>query len=274
MEQPVTTLGPFSIFAINFGFFRLDGGAMFGSAPKNLWNKKLPADDQNCVRLALRSLIIRFQNKVVLVDVGIGEKWNDKQRKIFNIQNNPLPINPKEVTDIILTHLHFDHAGGISKFDSSNELVPAFPNATVHLQKDNLETAKNPTRKEKASYLPENVNAIDLYRTNIVEGETEIFPGIRVHQVNGHTMGQQWVEVYHERRSVFFPTDLLPTSHHLHPAFHMGYDTCASTLLREKEEFVQRALSRDTLIVLQHDPDTAAIRIGIDEHDEWQTVAV
>ena len=255
------------------GYFRLDGGSMFGSVPKNLWEKLMPVDEDNCIRLAMRSLLLQNENSKILVDVGIGEKWNDKLRKIFGIKNNSkesLGVNREEITDLILTHLHFDHAGGISEYDSdSKELKLCYPNAKIFLQKENLENAKNPTPKEKASYLKENYEPLEQTEVKFTTGSEEVLPDIWVHQVDGHTLGQQWIEVRGAEQPLFFPTDLIPTSHHIQVPYHMGYDTCATTIMQEKQAFLERAIAENAIVVFEHDPDVVAATVGQDERGRF-----
>lgn len=268
------TFGRFKVSLVNFGSFRLDGGAMFGSVPKNLWAKRIAADAENCIPLALRSLKIEGEGRTFLVDVGIGEKWNEKQRAIFAIKNTPqgeLGFVPESITDVILTHLHFDHAGGISrcKSGSPSELELVYPKATVHVQKANVENAEHPNVKERASYLNENVEILNQGQLNLLNGETEIVPGLWVHTVHGHTWGQQTVELRDGETSLVFPTDLIPTSHHLPVAFHMGYDICAETILKEKEAFLAKCVERRSIVVFQHDPEIAAGRVVRDERGQF-----
>lgn len=260
----------FSLSTVVFGTFRLDGGAMFGSVPKNLWNQKIAADEENCIPLATRCLIIQDKDRKFLVDVGNGEKWGDKPRKIFKIRNYSfaeLKFEPESITDIILTHLHFDHAGGISRYrtGSTTEVELVYPSARVFLQEANWKNARNPSLKERASYLPENVEILKDAKLELVRDEAEIYPGIFVHRVDGHTIGQQWIEVRGKERSVVFPTDLIPTSHHVPLAYHMGYDACASTLLQEKESFLSLAVERNWIVVFEHDPAVSAATIKRDE---------
>jgi glyoxylase-like metal-dependent hydrolase (beta-lactamase superfamily II) len=267
-------LGPFEISVVNFGFFRLDGGSMFGSVPKNIWSKRIPADAENCIRLATRSLVIKHNDRHFLIDTGMGEKWSDKLRQIYAIENLPASqwgFDPSSITDVILTHLHFDHAGGISKYvdTQQEELELCYPKATIHLQGDNLKNAKNPTVKERASYLKENWAPVEKGTLNIVNGTTEIYPGIRVHQVNGHTTGQQWIEIFSDQQAIFYPTDLIPTSHHVPLPFHMGYDICAGTLLKEKDEFLDAAVKREAIVLFQHDPNLAAAKVIKDEKGNY-----
>lgn len=256
----------FSVRTVNFGTFKLDGGAMFGSCPKNLWNKWIPGDEQNRITLAQRSLVIEIGNRVFLIDCGMGEKWGAKEREIFAINNVPISqvdvINLHDVvTDLILTHLHFDHAGGISRFTADGSLERSFAKAQVYLQDANLANAQKPSRKERASYLKENVGAVDLYSKILLDGDVEITPEIRVHRVDGHTVGQQWIEVTDGVETVVFGSDVIPTRHHCHLGLHMGYDQCGSTILKEKEEFLKFAAAKDAWVVFQHDAEVASAKI-------------
>lgn len=261
-------IGSLEIALLNFGHFRLDGGSMFGSVPKNLWAKKIPADAENCIRLATRCMLVRSGQRTYLIDVGLGDKYTGKSRQIFAVEGNSpwsKDIQPQDVTDVILTHLHFDHAGGISYFrdNDPSKLELTYPNARVHIQASNLENARAPSLRERASYLNENVSVLD--RANLVtyQGDCEIAPSIIAHQVNGHTRGQQWLEIVAGESKFFYPTDLIPTAHHLPLPYHMGYDICAENLMREKQIFLERAVAEKAIVVFEHDADTAAARIGI-----------
>jgi glyoxylase-like metal-dependent hydrolase (beta-lactamase superfamily II) len=263
-----------------FGTLKLDGGAMFGSAPKNIWSKLIPADEQNRIHLAMRSLLIEYDNKTILVDAGSGDKWDDKYRAIYSIESIPVEILYKKytqltkVTDVILTHLHFDHAAGITRFSSSvkNCIELTYPNAVIHLQKKNYAAALNPGPKEKASYLKDHVEPLQHAKLSLIQEiysqgrsfdsgispepfttSIELFPKIHLHCVNGHTEGMQIIEIRGKAASVFFLSDLIPTRHHLHSAFHMGYDMCAHTVLNEKAAFFEFIKTKKYYLVFQHD---------------------
>jgi glyoxylase-like metal-dependent hydrolase (beta-lactamase superfamily II) len=264
------TFGRFRVSVVNHGFYRLDGGAMFGTVPKVIWSRLIPPDDENCIPLATRSLVIDAGKRVFLVDVGNGDKWSEKFRGIYGIRNFPpaeVGFDPAAVTDIVLSHLHFDHAGGISKKKpaSGAEVELCYPGANVFLQADNYETARRPNARERASYLEENVLVLEQAKLRLTRGSEEIYPGIWVHETNGHTRGLQWLEVRNGDESVVFPSDLIPTSHHLHLPFTMGYDMSAETLLVEKESFLSRASAGRWIVVFIHDPEIAAGRVAIDD---------
>lgn len=266
--------GSYTIDTVTFGYFRLDGGAMFGSVPKNLWSKIIPVDDENCIPLAARGLRIEHGGRVFLVDVGMGDKWSEKARQIFAIKNftfSEIGFDPGQVTDVVLTHLHFDHAGGISRHaagpGSALELV--FPKATVYVQEANLENARSPSLRERASYLAENVVPLERAKLVLTNGMQEIYQGITVHRVDGHTRGQQWIEIRTEAGTVLFTTDVIPTSRHVPLPYTMGYDICTETMLVEKEAFLQKAVAEDAVVIFQHDHDTPAGRIGVNEKGQY-----
>lgn len=265
-------IGTFTITEVIFGHFRLDGGCMFGSVPKNLWSRSIPGDTENCIHLVCRSLLIDSGDRRFLVDVGMGEKWSEKQRQIYGIQNTPKDqwgFDPASITDVILTHLHFDHAGGITSPTADGGIALSFPQATIHLQKANWEHAQNPTLKDRASYLPENVKPLAQAKLKLYEGTSEIVPGLLVHRVDGHTKGQQWIEVRDGKDKLFFATDLIPTAHHVPLAYHMGYDVCAETLLTEKQIFLERVRSESALLSFQHDADTAAAHVIMTDRGQY-----
>ncbi len=246
---------------------------MFGSVPKNLWARSIAADDENRIPLVCRSLLIRDGKKQFLVDVGIGEKWGDKQRQIYQIRNTPQfnwGFDPLNVTDVILTHLHFDHAGGVSYRDTDGSLKLSFPRAKVHLQIANWDRARNPSLKDRASYLADNISLLHEADLVLCDGDVEIYPGITVHRVDGHTPGQQWVEISAGESRLFFATDLIPTSHHIPLAYHMGYDVCADTLLHEKESFLTRAVEEGAIVCFQHDRDVQAARISRNDRGQYE----
>jgi len=268
------TLGRFRIAALTRGYLRLDGGAMFGAVPKTIWSRLIPPDEDNRIRLATRTLLVEDGERIVLVDLGSGDKWTDKLRRIYGIENGPdaAPgIDPKAVTDIVITHLHFDHAGGISAFKpgSATEVELRYPRARVWVQAANYETALDPNPRERASYLKENVSVLREADLRLVRGEAEIAPGLRVHGGDGHTRGHQWLEIRSGAETVAFPGDLIPTSRHLPLPYLMGYDMSAEILLREKAEFLAAAVEGRWIVVFEHDPDLPAALVRIDEKGHY-----
>ena len=264
-------LGRFELSVHDHGGYRLDGGAMFGTVPRVIWSGLIVPDGQNRIRLATRSLLVRADGRVFLVDLGCGDKWSDKLRRIFGVE----PVVPvpgaADVTDLVLTHLHFDHAGGISRrvAGQPEEVAPCYPGARVHLQAANLEAARQPGPRERASYLAENLAVLARVPLELAHGPREIVPGLRVHPSDGHTRGLQWVEVRDGGATVVFPSDLVPTSRHLPLPYAMGYDMNVERLLEEKQEFLRRAVAEDWIVVFVHDPDVPAARIRVDERGHY-----
>jgi len=266
--------GPFDVTAYDHGTFRLDGGAMFGTVPKAIWAKLSPPDDDNRILLAARSLVIRAGDRVVLIDAGMGDRWTEKLRRIYDIrpaEGDGPGLDAGGVTDVILTHLHFDHARGIFRARPGEEgqVDLRYPEARIHVQAANYETAREPNARERASYIAEDTKLLERTRLVLASGSREIAPGIWVHRTNGHTRGHQWVEVRADGRSLAFPSDIVPTSRHLPLPYLMGYDISAETLLVEKDALLGRAVEEGWILVFSHDPDVAAGRVGRDDKGHY-----
>ncbi len=246
--------------------FFLDGGAMFGSVPKTLWEKKIPADERNRIELASRILILENAERKILIDIGCGNKWEEKQRNIYGISQSdirPLHQVITGVTDVILTHLHFDHAGGLSFFNEKNELCLSYPEATHYVQEANWQRAQNPGPRERATYLAENVEPLKKSQLQLTSDGEEILPGIQVFRADGHTLGLQWVLI---EESLACPSEMMPTAHHVELPYVMGYDLCAETTLKEKQSFTEKAVANDWLVAFGHDVETAAVRLGFKDN--------
>ncbi len=260
-------VGDFELFPIETGRFALDGGAMFGVVPKNLWSRTNPADEQNRIGMALRTLLLRSEDQVILIDTGMGEKYDDKTRSIYKLDNSEftllgslakLGVAPGDVTHVIQTHLHFDHAGGLVTQRENGELLPTFPNAKVFVQKENLVWARNPTDKDRASYLQIDWDTISANgMLEELDGPGELFPGIELMIFNGHTRAQQLVHVHDDTNHVFFCADLMPTKGHVPFPFIMGYDNFPLTTLEEKKALIPRAYEEKWLLFFEHDPESA-----------------
>jgi glyoxylase-like metal-dependent hydrolase (beta-lactamase superfamily II) len=261
--------GRFHFDIRSHGFYKLDGGAMFGNVPKPLWEKLIPADADNRIRLATNSLLVRTKDRLVLVDAGNGTRGSEKHLRVFGIEpfaDGPPGIDPAAVTDVVITHLHFDHCGGLAAAGPEGPEGPPlrFPGARIHVQKSNLENARHPNPREKASYLAANTALLERSELKATHGTEEILPGIWVHRSDGHTRGLQWVEVRDGTRSLVFPSDMIPTSRHLPLPYAMGYDICVERLMAEKEELLKRAVENDWILVFVHDPDVPAATVKID----------
>jgi len=219
------------LFPIETCRFRLDGGAMFGVVPKNLWSRTNPADDQNRIDMAARLLLIKRNERTILVDTGLGYKLSDKMREIYNLDFSRFTLEHSlaevgesvdTITDVIVTHLHFDHVGGAVK-KKLDQYVPTFPSARYHVQKQQWQWALNPSERDRASYIPENFLPLKEHGVlNLLDGETDLFPGIHVIPLEGHTFGQQVVLVETDRVKVLYAADLIPIASHIPGPYIMG----------------------------------------------------
>ncbi len=197
-------LGEFELFSLSDGFFGLDGGAMFGVVPKPLWERTNPPDERNRIRLALRPLLVVAGKERVLVDTGIGDKWDEKARDIYRIEHTDtiesslarVGLKPEDITRVVLTHLHFDHAGAATKLDSTGKPVPRFPNARYYVQQREWELAINPNRRSRAAYLPDNFLPLqEAGQLELIDGDFQLGLGLELVLTGGHTPGHQIVMV-------------------------------------------------------------------------------
>jgi glyoxylase-like metal-dependent hydrolase (beta-lactamase superfamily II) len=260
-------LGDIEVRYIDGGTFGLDGGSMFGVVPKVLWEKKSPADERNRIRMRANSLLARAAGKTVLIETGNGTKWEAKQRAIYAVQEgDPLieslgraGVEPHDVDMVINTHLHFDHAGGNTRVNIEERIVPTFRNARYIVQRGELEHAMNPTERDKASYFAENFQALsDAGQWDLVEGETEILPGISVTRIPGHNADIQAVIISGGGKTLAFVADLLPTRHHIPLPWIMAYDLYPLQSLETKRLWIRRFVKEGCIVVFGHDPDVAA----------------
>lgn len=254
----------YDIKALETGRFALDGGAMFGVVPKVVWEKKNPADALNRIALALRVLLLVGHGRVVLVDTGIGDKFSERHQAMYAIDPAAGTLisalaeqgfAPEDVTDVVLTHLHFDHAGGATRRLPDGQLVPTFSQATYHVQRRNWDWAHNPSEKDRASYLPENFAPLaEAGQLNWVEGSGAILPGVYAWLSEGHTVGQQLIQVRDEQHTLMYCADIIPTATHLAVPYVMGYDLHPLTTIAEKKEILTQAVEGNWMIVFEHDP--------------------
>ena len=267
--MPRLALGPWTAHTLETGFLWLDGGAMFGSVPKALWSRTNPPDEKNRIRLAMRCLLIEGEGRRILVDDGVGDKLAPRFAEIYRVELEPhtlerslglLGISVEDVTDVVLTHLHFDHAGGSTR-RVGDRLVPRLPRARYHVQRRNWENAAAPNLRERASYLPENFEPLrEAGVLTLVEGPQEPWPGIELFTADGHTRGQQLVRVSGGGATLYFVADLIPTASHVRIPFVMGYDVAAIETMEEKRALLARASEEGAWICLEHDPALALAR--------------
>src|SRR5258705_5368374 len=253
------------LYTINTGYFKWDGGAMFGVVPKSMWNKINPADENNLCSWALRCLLIEDGNRLILIDNGNGDKQDAKFFSHYYLHGDDTLVkslakygfNPDDITDAFLTHLHFDHCGGSIKRDG-DKLVPTFKNATYRSNKEHWDWAVNPNEREKASFLKENILPIqESGRLKFIDvavgvnnklGETAFAENISVRFVNGHTQAMMLPQVKHKGRTLVFMADLLPSQGHIPLPYIMGYDMFPLTTLNEKKAFLKEAVEGDHIL--------------------------
>ncbi len=259
-------LGKFDIYPLLDGFFRLDGGAMFGVIPKVLWQKTNQPDTNNRILLALRTCLIDTQKELILIDTGIGDKYEGKFEDIYqvkkeiNLKNSFKQIGKKseDVTLVINTHLHFDHCGGNTKIDKNGNIVPTFPNAKYYIQKTEWEAANDPDSRSRASYLKENFQVLEKAKVlNLVDGDQKIIDGIEVIKTSAHTYGHQVVLIKSEDKTLIYWGDLIPTVSHLNLPYLMSYDLFPLQTMEQKEKLLNRALKEDWVSFFEHDPKIA-----------------
>ncbi len=264
----------YEIFTVQTGYVSLDGGAMFGVVPKVLWEKSNPADEKNRIKLALRTLVIKNDSRTIIVDAGIGEKMNEKLSKIYNVDHSEIDlikglaekgIAPEDITDVIITHLHFDHVGGATYY-ADGELKLTFPNATYHVQGEQWYWANNPSEKDRASFMVENFKPIlEAGRLHELDGPGELFPNIEVMVVYGHTHGMQMPKISDGEKTLLYCSDLMPTASHIPLPFIMAYDNNPLTTLEEKKRLLPQAVQGNWILVFEHDPYRPA---GFVEHTD------
>ena len=261
------------VIAIMDTMFALDGGAMFGVVPKTLWNKTNPADDKNRIDLAMRTTYIETESRKILIDTGIGNKSNEKFDSIFKVnrkQNLMLnlgkySINAEQITDVIITHLHFDHAGGNTIYNENGKLIPTFKNATYHIQKDNFNHAISSPTRERASYLKENFIPIqEANQLNLIDGKQILFNEIELIPQYGHTIGQQLVKFNYNNTTYLYTADTIPTSSHINIPFVMGYDIQPLITMKEKEILLKQAVEENWTLLYEHDPKVVGSKVVFD----------
>lgn len=266
-------VGKYDIHTLETGRFGLDGGAMFGIVPRALWQKTNPPDGQNRIDMAMRALLLKSNDRTIIVDTGVGSKFASKQVGIYKIDFSEfslddslkaLDVSREQITDVVLTHLHFDHAGGATIHDDKGSPIPAFPNATYHVQKSHWEHALKPTMKDAGSFIKDDFLPLEEHGVlNFLDGEGTLFDQLTVHLVNGHTIDQQIVKISgsSDSETVLFCADLVPTSSHIPLPYIMSYDLHPLTTLAEKRHYLNEACDAGYTLVFEHDPAFSAGRL-------------
>jgi glyoxylase-like metal-dependent hydrolase (beta-lactamase superfamily II) len=262
------------LYSINTGFFKLDGGAMFGVVPKSIWQKINPADENNLCSWALRCLLIEDGNRLILVDNGNGDKQDAKFFSHYHLHGDDTldkslakyGFSRDDITDVFLTHLHFDHCGG-SIVREGDKLVPGFKNAIFWSNKEHWDWAVKPNEREKASFLKENILPIEesgklkfidipkaIGTSNGKLGNSSFTENIEVRFANGHTQAMMLPQIIYKGKTIVFMADLLPSQGHIPLPYIMGYDMFPLTTLQEKRSFLKEALEGEYILFFEHDP--------------------
>jgi glyoxylase-like metal-dependent hydrolase (beta-lactamase superfamily II) len=267
---PSLTLGAFTLTPILDGYFRLDGGAMFGVVPKVLWARVAPPDERNRIRLAMRAWLLQGGGRTILIDAGAGSKLDPKAAALYGFEEGcsleaslaAAGVAAGDVDLVVASHLHFDHAGGFTVRDGEGGLRPRFPKARYSVRRGEWDDALHPHERNRASYFAENYVPLEEAGVlDLVDHDGEVAPGVRVRRTGGHTMHHQIVEIGSGADAAIFAADLLPTSAHVPLPYIMGYDLYPMDTLGFKRDFLREAIERDYLILFEHDPDVAAGRI-------------
>jgi len=266
--------GDWTFDVITDGQFKLDGGSMFGVVPRVMWERSHEPDEKNRIDLSLRCLVVRHDDRVILVDTGIGDRWSEKHIGIFAINRRPrqlveelhdLGLVPADITDVVLTHLHFDHCGG-TIVEGADGLEPLFANARHWIQGKHWRWAHQPSERDRASFRLDDFHVLEERgQLELISGAGEIIPGVWVTPVHGHTPGQQVVEFHAGDGVVAYVGDLLPFASQLHVPWIMGFDLNPLLTLEEKKQFLSRATEEDFLLVFEHDPQVECCKVGFDD---------
>jgi glyoxylase-like metal-dependent hydrolase (beta-lactamase superfamily II) len=272
------------LYSINTGHFKLDGGAMFGVVPKSIWNKLNPADENNMCSWALRCLLIEDGNRLILIDNGMGDKQdvkffgyyflhgNDSLQKSLN--NHGFSVD--DITDVVLTHLHFDHCGGSIRYNQDRtKLEPVFKNATYYCNAKHWDWATHPNAREKASFIKENILPIqESGRLEFIDESSSLIPSLSFIEVNGHTEAMMLPVIDYKGKTIAFMADLIPSVAHIPIPYIMGYDMRPLETLKEKDLILNKAVNNNWSLFFEHDPLIECVNLkiterGIRENDKF-----
>ena len=270
-------LGDYQVEILQDTEFRLDGGAMFGVVPRKLWARECPPDDENRIRMNMNCVFIDTGAEKVLIETGIGDKWTEKQASMYGIDRiRPLGetlatrtgVTADEITIVVNTHLHFDHAGGNTKPDAEGKPVPSFPNARYFVSRAELEHADGPTERDRASYLPENWRPlVESGQLEAKDSDYEVVPGLRMETIAGHNRSMQCWRLERDGKTMFGFADLIPMRAHLRLPWIMGYDLYPIETLEAKKRLLPQAARENWICMFYHDPDEPLCRLQQSEKE-------
>ncbi len=255
--------GDIEIFIASDGLFRLDGGAMFGVVPRVLWEKTDPPDEKNRILMGLNCLLVVRDRERILIDTGIGDKFDEKFAKIYSVQREKtlldelasLSVRPEDITHVIMSHMHFDHIGWNTRRNAAGEIVPVFPNAIYYAQRGEYEVANHPDERSRASYIKWNWEALETSgQLQLLDGTCEVLPGIESVMAPGHTLYHTMVKITSAGKTAAFLADLVPTTSHLKTLYVMGYDLYPKLSMETKPKILQQAFEEQWLLIFEHAP--------------------
>jgi methylmalonyl-CoA epimerase len=260
------SLGDIELISVCDGFIKLDGGSMFGTVPKPLWEKKTPVDARNRITLAMRPLIVRGA-RTMIIDAGLGDKESEKFHEIYGVDRArsldrtmaEAGMSPEDIDIVLASHLHFDHAGGFTYRDASGRIRPTFPRAQYIVRRGEWEDANHPHQRSRASYLADNyVPLAEAGVLQLVDDDVTIMPGVKVRRTGGHTVHHQMVLIESNGKTAAYVADMIPTTAHVPDVWIMGYDLYPMDTLAAKKQFAKEAMEKDILVFFAHDPAIAA----------------
>jgi len=244
---------------------------MFGVVPRVLWEQMTTPDDKNRIELNCNCLLLTRGSDVVLIETGFGDKWSDKERKIYALQQRTVrdalrevDVDPNDITHVIVSHLHFDHAAGLTHLDDNGNAVSSFPNARIFSQKQEWDDALANRSTMSRTYLRDHLDPVEK-QMELIDGEAEVLPGITVWPMPGHTWGQQGVRFDDERGTVAFVGDVMPTQNHVGLAFSLAYDMLPHQNMLTKRELLTRAATEHWRIALDHEPGDPVVTVSPDD---------
>jgi glyoxylase-like metal-dependent hydrolase (beta-lactamase superfamily II) len=258
----------FKFHTIETGYFLADGGAMFGPIPKKYWSRRYPCNENNMCEMAMRSLFVETKNRKILVDTGAGDKQLDRLKfyqphKLADIRAeiSRFGYAPEDITDVVLTHLHFDHCGGSTVGNEREEIVPAFPNATYWLSRLQWENYRQPCLYEKDSFFPENIEPVfEAGQLKLIDEDSELFPGFSLRLFDGHTPGQIVVIADSESGKLIFPGDVIPSRAHMSLGWLSAFDNHAALAMDEKKRLLEETTGSSCVFIFCHDAFTPFVK--------------
>jgi glyoxylase-like metal-dependent hydrolase (beta-lactamase superfamily II) len=263
----------YDLYPILTSNFKLDGGAMFGIIPKTLWERKMPSDELNRIQMVTRSLLLVSNDKRILIDTGNGDKWQEKFKKIYEIDTKSVSLDSslaevgftaEDITDVICTHLHFDHIGGNTKIEEGN-IVPSFPNGKYWMSQVNWNVANSPSEKDQGSFMKDDWAVLaENNMINFVKDDSQFLPNIDFIISNGHTPGMMLPVISDNSNTLVYGADLIPTSAHIPLPWVMAYDVQPTVTIKEKKQLYIDAVDKNWMLFFEHDPDILACTI---QHD-------